>query len=160
MAVACQQDELFKMTRNISGCAREQTLRAAFDSLLDGVTSTLEDRARELSQGNSPLKTVTGLEMCVSSGRGAKGAGQDQATFLAEAAHEAVMHEDDIAGRILAQLSTMHLGDDDGEYAGLWAEVRDVTTLPLASSAGAHLTCFLLQSCFMPSPQCPLFVSV
>ena len=50
-----------------------------YESLLDGVKSTLQERIKE---GIIPLKTVTGMEVCVSSGRGAKGSGAGQGMVI------------------------------------------------------------------------------
>jgi len=81
MAVASKQDEMAKHARHHKGCARECTLKDAFESLLDNVREVVRER---MQAGNFNL--VAGLEVSVSSGRGAGGQG---ALYSAARTHQA-----------------------------------------------------------------------
>jgi len=107
MAVASKQDEMAKHARHHKGCARECTLKDAFESLLDNVREVVRER---MQAGNFNL--VAGLEVSVSSGRGAKGTGQDIATFFAETAHTAVVKESEFEQQIIDLLRGIHFNDE------------------------------------------------
>jgi len=141
MAVGCEQDEIAKMVRlgGGPGYAREQTLRAAMKTLLDVVKKAFKKR---IDEGNR-AKVVAGMEVCVSSGRGAKGkdGGQDLATFFAELTHDGVQREDTILAQVLAHLQSLHLSDDgdtcgtnEDEYNVLWYDIR--SSSPSVHSGG------------------------